>query len=463
MGPQSDTIFALSTPPGVGALALLRISGPRVRDVLAALTSPPFGKEEKNFKPRYATLAPLYEPACGDMIDQALVTFFPGPHSFTGEDVAELSLHGGRAVVRGAMDALSALPFCRLAEPGEFTRRAFLNHKLDLTEAEAVADLIHAETTLQRRQALAQMGGKLKDFYDQLRDELIHITAYLEAHLDFPDEDLPPTLFPAMRPRMAALVTKIAQHLDDGHRGERVRDGVNVVILGAPNAGKSSLINLLAARDVALVSDIPGTTRDMIDVHLDLSGAAVTLTDTAGLRDMPDDIDVDGHARIEAEGIARARARAAAAPLKIVMIDASAGAVPPPDILDYLDDQALVVLNKIDAAPDITAQTLQILGYPVIPLSVRTGAGVDTLIATLTARVMDILGHGEDGVLPTRARHRAALEEAVQALTTAQDLTAPELMAEECRRAVAALSRLTGRVDVDDILDVIFHDFCIGK
>lgn len=453
---SNDTIFALSTPPGVAALALVRISGPDVARVLAILAP-----QTQKFPPRVARLATLIDPATQDVIDRALVTFFPAPHSFTGEDVAELSLHGGRAVVQAILGALSALPDCRLAEPGEFTRRAFLNHKLDLTEAEGIADLIHAETTLQRRQALSQMGGALKDFYDGVRDELIHIAAYLEAHLDFPDEDLPPTLLPQMRPKMTALAAKIEKHLNDGQRGERVRDGINIVILGAPNAGKSSLLNFLARRDVALVSDIPGTTRDLIDVHLDLAGAAVTITDTAGLRDV-DTRDDPGHGQIEAEGIARARARAAAAPLKIIMVDA--GAPVPPDILVQIGADTIVVLNKIDTVSGGPPLPQHLSGQDVIPVSVRTGDGMDVLIATLTTRVMDLLqSGGDDGVIPTRARHRAALNDALAALSAAEKLDAPELIAEELRGAITALGRLTGRVDVDDILDIIFHDFCIGK
>jgi tRNA modification GTPase len=347
------TIFALATPPGVGALAVVRVSGPAVPDTITALTGavPP--------PARVATLVTL-KTSDNTVLDQALLTYFPAPASFTGEDVVELCLHGGRAVVGGVLNALGAHPGLRLAEPGEFTKRAFLNHKLDLTEAEAIADLIHAETAIQRAQALHQLSGSLKKLYDGWRDALIHAAAYIEAHLDFADEDIPDDVIDRVRPRLDALVHDIAAHLNDQGRGETLRDGVRVVIVGAPNAGKSSLLNALARRDVAIVSNIPGTTRDTIDVHLDLNGYPVILTDTAGLRDVSHDAASDPHAAIEQLGIDRARARARTADIKIALFD---GTVPvDPATTAQIDDTTVVVVNKTDLIgpgggtfPDLTA------------------------------------------------------------------------------------------------------------
>lgn len=449
---NNPTIYALATPPGVGALAIIRLSGPGTKAALSALAG-----QQKVFTPRFATLACLTDPASGVTLDQALITFFEGPYSFTGEDVAELSLHGGRAVVQGVLSALAALPDLRLAEPGEFTRRAFLNHKLDLTEAEAVADLIHAETALQRTQALAQLGGSLKDLYDRWRDDLIHAAAYIEAHLDFPDEDLPDTLMDHVWPKLTELTRAIARHLDDKGRGEIIRDGFNVVILGAPNVGKSSLLNTLARREAAIVSPVAGTTRDLIDIHLDLDGYPVTLTDTAGLR--PDELSSHGQDQVEVIGIARALDRARHAHLKIVMFDA--GSLPnlDPYALNQIDETALVVLNKIDTSDDYPQV---IKDQPVIPVSIQNGTGIDGLIDALKSRMVDLFGVYE-GVTLTRARHRAALTDCHVALVQAQQVYAPELVAEELRGAIASLSRLTGRIDVENLLDVIFHDFCIGK
>lgn len=448
----ADTIFALATPPGVSALAMIRLSGPGVLAALAALAP-----QEQMFKPRYATLATLTDPATNQKLDHALVTFFQGPHSFTGEDVAELSLHGGRAVVAGVMATLAALPNLRPAEPGEFTRRAFLNHKLDLTEAEAVADLIHAETTLQRAQALAQLGGSLKTLYDRWRDLAIHTAAYIAAHLDFPDEDLPTDLIDRIRPDLATLITEIAAHLDDGRVGEIVRDGARVVILGAPNVGKSSLLNALARREAAIVSPHAGTTRDTIDVHLDIQGFPVTLTDTAGLR--LGALGTEAQDQIEAIGIARALDRAKGADLKIALFDAAALPALDPETRAYLDAQTIVVASKID---QVSSFPPVVDGHDVIGVSTQTGQGIEALLTRIRAHLYDNFAHA-DGAVITRARHRAALADAHAALVRAGVTSAPELVAEELRVATDALSRLSGRIDVEDLLDVIFRDFCIGK
>ncbi|MBB6254869.1 tRNA uridine-5-carboxymethylaminomethyl(34) synthesis GTPase MnmE [Nitrospirillum iridis] len=440
-----DTIFALASAPGRGGLQVIRLSGPAAGTTLASLTGRPLPPA------RRAMLARL-RGADGEVFDQALVLWFPGPDSFTGEDVAELHLHGGRAVLAAATDALTAQGL-RLAEPGEFSRRAFEAGKLDLTEAEAIADLVDAETAAQRRQALRQMEGALGALYDGWRHRLVRALAHLEADIDFPDEDLPQGVAPAVVPVLTGLIDEIGAHLADGHRGERLRDGFSIAILGAPNAGKSSLLNALARRDAAIVSATAGTTRDVIEVHLDLGGFPVLLADTAGLRDAADEI--------EREGIRRALARAEKADLKLLVLDCStwnidAGA---DATLALADGDSLVVLNKRDLCAQVPER---VAGHPAIAVSATTGDGLAALLAALERTVADRLAPGAAPSL-TRARHRQALEECRASLVRALGAGMPELAAEDARLAARALGRITGRVDVEDLLDVIFRDFCIGK
>jgi len=390
------------------------------------------------------------DPDSGDELDDGLALWFPGPHSVTGEDVAELHLHGSRAVLAAVMAALSRQGL-RLAEPGEFTRRAFLNAKLDLTQAEAVADLAAAETEAQRRQALRQLDGALGAVYRGWSERLLRLLAYLEAAIDFPDEDLPPEIEAEVAEGTAGLAAEIAGHLADGHRGERLRDGIAVAIVGPPNAGKSSLLNQLARREAAITSPIAGTTRDIIEVAIDLAGYPVVLADTAGLRDSAD--------VIEQEGLRRALNRAEEAELRLFVFDATqpddaGGAVawPGPD--------TLLVANKIDlAAHRDGTPAVGISG--AIPVSALTGAGLPALIAALASRIAETY----DAAAPvlTRARHREALETALAALQRSLDVGLPELRAEDLRLAWRSLGRITGRVDVEDLLDVIFRDFCLGK
>jgi tRNA modification GTPase len=437
----SGTIFALATPPGKGGVAVLRLSGSDASAALQALTGASLPT------PRRATLHRLRDPQSGDTIDQALVLWFPAPASFTGEDVVELHVHGGRAVATALSEALSRLPGCRPAEPGEFSRRAFENGKLDLTEAEAIADLVAAETAAQRRQALRQLDGELGTLYETWRGKLLRALAHLEAEIDFSDEELPEGMAAAVLPVLGELYAAITAHLDDAGRGERLREGAQIAIVGPPNAGKSSLLNLLAKRDVAIVSAQAGTTRDVIEVHLDLGGWPVTLADTAGLRETADEI--------EREGVRRAEQRARGADLRLVVLDAAAAETPA--ILQKLIGPGdIVVLNKIDLAPaaKIPAEALA--------LSVRTGTGVAELLALLQQRVAALLDGG--GMPLTRQRHRLALEECLAALKRAQAQKAlPELLAEDVRLAARALGRITGRVDVEDMLDIVFREFCIGK
>jgi len=444
---DEDTIFALATAPGRAGIAVLRISGPSAGTALSMLAG-------EVPSPRLARRARFRMPANGEIIDDGLALFFPGPRSFTGEDVAELHVHGSRAVVAALMAALGGLPRLRLAEPGEFTRRAFENGKLDLTAAEGLADLIAAETAAQRRQALRQLSGELGDLYEAWRGRLLHSLAYVEAEIDFPEEGLPGEIADRVRGEVLQLRHEISIHLADDRRGERLRDGVSVTIIGPPNAGKSSLLNALARRDVAITSAIAGTTRDVIEVGLDLGGYPVIMADTAGLRESGD--------VVEAEGVRRARARAASADLRLVVVDSTrpdeAGALG-----DLLGEGTIVIANKIDLGPDDGAAWADGLGAGrALRLSVATGEGMDELLDHLGQAIAARFITGNAPVI-TRARHRQALQECRDALGRFVAAPLPELAAEDLRAATRALGRITGRVDVEDMLDIIFREFCIGK
>ena len=380
-----------------------------------------------------------------------LVLPFAAPASFTGEDVVEYHLHGSPAAIRMLLKALSHQPRHRLAEPGEFTRRGFVNGKMDLTGAEAIADLINAETELQQAQALAQMGGALSKLYDGWAHDLTRALAHLEADLDFPDEDLPDGVAADVLPALSRLETALAAHLDDNRRGEILRDGVQIAVIGAPNAGKSSLVNALAQRDVAIVSEHAGTTRDVIEVNLNLGGYPVLIADTAGLR--PDQLSPDVQGSIEGEGIRRALERAQNADLKILLFDAAALPALDPHTHALVDEKSIVVFNKSDRA----AQKIDGLA-----VSAMLGQGLDRLISEIIRRIDAVIGQRETPSL-TRHRHRAALQDCLSCLNRAMQAGSPELMAEDVRLAVRALGRVTGRVDVEDLLDIIFRDFCIGK
>jgi tRNA modification GTPase len=443
---KADTIFALASAPGRAGVAVMRLSGPEAGPALARLAGvlPP---------PRRAARRRFADPQTGEAIDDGLVLFFPAPNSFTGEDVAELHIHGSRAVIAALLEALAAMPGLRLAERGEFTRRAFEHGKLDLTAAEGLADLVAAETAAQRRQALRQLEGALGRLYEDWRTRLLRALAHLEAAIDFPEEGLPEGLSEEVGKSAAGLRAEIARHLADGHRGERLRDGVAVAIIGPPNAGKSSLMNALARRDVAITSATAGTTRDVIEVALDLAGYPVVLADTAGLRDAGDSI--------EEEGVRRARARAAAADLRLLVLDATEPVPAFPRGL--VDGDTIVILNKVDLRPDARAEEADRLGGgPALRLSVLTGTGMSELLARLQKEVAARYALGEAPLL-TRARHRAALEACVAALDRFVAQPALELAAEDLRLATQAVGRITGRVDIEDILDVIFREFCIGK
>lgn len=440
-----ETIFALSTAPGRAGIAIVRASGPDSFNAMKALT----GKE---LKPNMATFCKIFDPVSRETIDQAVALYFKAPHSYTGEDLAEYHVHGGRAVIESLLDALSKQKNHRMALPGEFTRRAFENNKLDLTEAEAVADLINAETQAQKHQALSQLGGQLSLLYAGWSDRLKKSLAYIEADIEFPDEDLPDGIENEIKPGVRALLSDISEHLNDNRRGERLRDGIHVVIIGAPNAGKSSLINALAQRDVAIVSDVAGTTRDLIEVPMDLGGYPVVFVDTAGLR--PEHIGASGHDKIENEGMKRALERARNADLRVLVFDGSLGDADA-ETLQLLDENAIVVINKADQKVN-----LQLAG--AIEISAASGQGMQEFLDTLLRKVKNLLGASDTPSL-TRQRHRHALEECENFLMRSLEAALPELIAEDMRLAIRALGKISGKVDVEDLLDVVFRDFCIGK
>jgi tRNA modification GTPase len=458
-----STIFALSSGRPPAAIAVVRISGPRARLALERLTG-------RVPQPRQATLLRVHESASGEVIDEALALWFPAPASETGEDVAELQLHGGHAVIAGVLRALSTVEDCRMAEPGEFTRRAFENGKLDLTAVEGLGDLIAAETAAQRRQAFRQLKGLIGDRAEAWRQRLIEALALVEARIDFSDEaDVPEELITPAAKIARSLRDEITDALSDGGRGERLRDGLVVAIAGPPNAGKSTLFNRLARREAAIVSPFAGTTRDVIEVHLELDGYPVTVLDTAGIRDSAEPV--------EQEGVRRARARAAQADLVLWVTDVSAEGRAPAELPQLKSDAPQwLVENKIDLLEESASKRsiAGSCGHPkrdefefVFSVSAVCGEGLNVLFGALAEFARDSFAAGEAAVV-TRARHRHALEETAAALDRAVAESAAqspreELIAEELRHAAWALGRLTGRVDVEDVLDKIFREFCIGK
>ncbi|MEJ0027790.1 MAG: tRNA uridine-5-carboxymethylaminomethyl(34) synthesis GTPase MnmE [Rhizomicrobium sp.] len=436
---MSGTIYALSSAPGRAGVAVVRVSGPAARAVAERLCGalPP---------PRRAVLRTL-TASDGAAIDAALVQWFPGPASFTGEDVVEFHVHGGRAVVERLSAEISTVPGTRPAEPGAFTRRAVENGKLDLTQAEALIDLIDAETESQRRQALGQYGGALGEIYEGWRERLVRALAWAEAAIDFATEELPDDMNAQVRRQVHDIAEEIRLHLADDRRGEIVRDGLFLTVIGPPNAGKSSLINALAKRDVAIVAETAGTTRDVIEVRLDIGGFLVLVADTAGLRETAD--------AVESEGVRRALTRAGQSDLVLLLLDGSqeepwAGL--PEGTVASAD---LVAWNKADLPAPRRRDGLHI--------SLKTGQGVDNLLNEIEKIVSSRLDHAAEAPVVTRSRHRDALGEGLAALQRALRADDVELFAEDLRLAVRAIGRITGKVDVEDLLDVVFRDFCIGK
>ena len=442
-----ETIYALASAQGRAGVAVIRVSGPQALHSFEKLCGIQKPVRRKSY---YCTFK---NPASGAVIDKGMAVFFEKPASYTGEDVAEYYLHGSHAIIQEFYSVLDSQPNHRMAEPGEFTRRAFENDKMDLTEAEAVADLINAQTQLQKSQALKQLDGSLKSLYEGWSERLKKSLAYIEADLEFPDEDDADGVTREVIPVLDTLIEDIREHLDDNNRGELLRDGVHIVIIGAPNAGKSSLLNVLAKRDVAIVSDIAGTTRDILEVSLDLNGYPVILSDTAGLRQ--DELGSGDQDSIESEGIRRALRKAEDADLKILLYDGMRQD-PDPYTLSMIDENAIAVVSKAD-------QKI-IFDYPapLLKISSKTGLGINSLLNAIETKIRDIIGSREAPSL-TRHRHRRALQECLTCLIRSKDADLLELMAEDVRLAIRALGQITGRVDVEDLLDVIFRDFCIGK
>lgn len=442
-----ETVFALSTGAGRSALAVIRLSGP---DVELALTR--LGLKDLP-PPRMAALRKLYDPISGALLDEALVLRFVAPHSFTGEDMAELHVHGGLAVTQSILAALASLDICSPAEAGDFTRRAVLHGKMDLTGAEAIADLIDAEGGAQQAQALRQMNGSLRQVMEGWREALKTTLAHVEADIEFADEDLPGGLGQRALEGVPEIATAMEKHLQD-RRGVALRDGLRVALLGAPNAGKSSILNMLAGKDAAIVSARAGTTRDVIEVAMVLDGVPVTLVDTAGLREAGDDI--------EREGVRRAKVQAEAADIRLLVLS--------PDTQSprlkgaSLEDADLLICNKADLGPVPEAELRTLGEIKALSLSTTAGDGEAALLEALQELVNERAGAKEASIL-TRERHREALEEACIALQRALEIadTGLELAAEDLRLAQRALGRITGAVDIEQLLDIVFADFCIGK
>ena len=454
---DNKTIFALATPQGKSGVAVIRISGKEAANALRAL-----GIKQLP-KPRVATLSSLIAPSGGalattsdrpraqparrlsdiqQLIDKSLILWFPTPNSFTGEDCAELHIHGSRAVMESVFAVLGGLPNVRVAEAGEFARRAFENGKMDLTEAEGLADLIDAETKQQQQLALRQMNGELHRLYEGWRAKLIEAMAFIEAYIDFPDENLPPELENSFTGKIKALLSEMQRHLADNGRGQRLREGAKLVILGAPNAGKSSLLNYLAKAELAIVSPTAGTTRDAISAHLNIGGYPVNLIDTAGIHTAQNPI--------EAEGIKRALKHADEADIRLLLIDGEM----PPELSKYKDNSTCVI-TKSDLLTTNNQQPTTI--------STKTGQGIPELVATITEQLKNLMQPSESPMI-TRLRHRQCVERAEVALETLLESPAPpEIRAELLRTAAHSVASLTGRIDLEDVLDHLFSQFCIGK
>ncbi|KAI8334052.1 tRNA modification GTPase GTPBP3, mitochondrial-like protein [Blakeslea trispora] len=461
---RPQTIYALSSSPGKAGVAVIRISGKNAKECITSMTLPSQSKSITD--PRQAYFRRIRHPFSGEVLDRGLVLWFPGPNSFTGEDSVELQIHGGNAVVKSVLDALHSIPDFRMAEQGEFARRAFDNDKLDLTELEGLADLLNAETEVQRKLALRQAEGGLRIPYEQWREQIIQCMATTEAVIDFgEDENIEEGVMDEVMDQVKSLYASIASHLDDQHVGELVRNGIQVAIVGPPNAGKSTLLNRLAKREAAIVSDIPGTTRDVVEVKLNLGGYPVIVCDTAGLRESND--------LVELEGIRRARQKVALADIRICLISLEEGLALDPVVKEVIDKDTCVILNKQDVVVnqqqlDAWVETIkkETGANRVWSMSCETGQGVSVFLNEM----IDILKSKYDDsianpVLITQARHREHLEDCIAYLDTFKNMPESDIVlaAEELRQAANALGRITGKIDVENVLDVLFGQFCIGK
>ncbi|WP_319533371.1 tRNA uridine-5-carboxymethylaminomethyl(34) synthesis GTPase MnmE [uncultured Cohaesibacter sp.] len=441
-----DTIFALSSGPVPAGVAVVRISGPMAHKAMMQLI-------DSEPKPRSAALRYVTNPTNGDVIDQALVLFFPGEKSFTGEDTVEFHLHGGRAIVRAMIDLLGSFEGCRMAEAGEFSRRAFENGKFDLTEIEGLADLIHADTENQRKQAMRQASGAHRSVIDGWREVLLYGRSMIEAELDFSDEeDVPGSVSDVIWPKLEELKREIEDHLSRAGQGERLRNGMTVVLVGHPNAGKSSLLNWFAKRDVAIVTEEAGTTRDLLELHLDIAGYPVTMIDTAGLREAEN--------LVEREGIRRALEKSENADLLIELVDAGS---PEARVEIQSPVRRMVLFNKQDRIGSET-KPVESGDMTVFPVAVKTGLGMSDFYDSFVKQIKESFNGAED-VLITRKRHEGYLLECVDNVDKSLIYSdSPlEIRSEYLRQAGDALGKITGRIDVEEMLGVIFSQFCVGK
>jgi tRNA modification GTPase len=442
------TIYSLSSGPGISGIAIIRLSGPETSNVLELLTNKSLPK------PRVATLTKINKINTSELIDEGILLWFPGPESYTGEDMAEIQVHGSKAVIDAIHSSISTVENCRLAEPGEFTKLAFQNGKINLLKAESIADLISAETEIQRKQAIKIMNGKSADQFNFLREKLLKILSHVEAKIDFPDEDLPKNILKEIKKNLDEVLTSIKKILDDQKVGERIREGFKIAILGPTNAGKSSLLNHLSNRDVAIVSEIAGTTRDVIETHLNMDGYPVIVSDTAGIRESQNEI--------EKKGIKLSLNRAEEADLKLVVVDVKN--------LDFngvlkglLDQNAILVINKSDLLKGDIDPEIKKLNHVLI--SIKENLNIDELILKIKNNLKDKFITSDD-ILITRERHRQHLEQCLEHLNNFNKKNEEEdfdKAAEDLRLATRDLGMIVGKVDVEEILGSIFNDFCIGK
>ena len=442
------TIYALSSGPGTSGVAIVRISGPEASEVIKLLT-------KKNIpKPRMATLRKINNINTSELIDEGIIIWFPGPESYTGEDMAEIHIHGGKAVILAVQNEISKVKNCRLAEAGEFTKLAFQNGKINLLKAESIADLISAETEIQRLQAVKIMTGESSEKFNELREKLLKILSFVEAKIDFPEEDLPEDNLKKIKEDSLDVLNKINKILNDHKVGEIIREGFKIAIVGPTNAGKSSLLNNLSNREVAIVSEIAGTTRDVVETHLNLDGYPVIISDTAGIRDSKDEI--------EKKGIRLSLKKAVNADLKLVVVDAKSI-----DLSGFLNDllkkDAILVVNKSDLLKDKLDSKILKLNHVLI--SLKDNSNVNELISKIKNYLKDKFITEVD-ILITRERHRQHLVQCLEHLKNFLDKNYKKDFdkgAEDLRLATRHLGMIVGKVDVEEILGSIFNDFCIGK
>jgi tRNA modification GTPase len=442
------TIYALSTGPGISGIAIIRVSGNDTKKVIELLTNTVVPE------PRVATLRKISKINNSELIDEGIILWFPGPESYTGEDMAEFHIHGSKAVVNALHTSISEFENCRLAEPGEFTKLAFQNGKINLLKAESIADLISSETEIQRQQAIKIMSGKSADKFNELREKLLKILSHVEAKIDFPDEDLPKDIFKNIKKISSEVILNIKKILDDQKVGERIREGFKIAIIGPTNAGKSSLLNHLSNRDVAIVSEIAGTTRDVIETHLNIDGYPVVVSDTAGIRESKNEI--------EKKGIKLALKKAEDADLKLIIIDANN-----PNfkgvLRELMDEKAILVINKSDLLNEYLDLEIKNLEHVII--SVKNNLNLEDLIFKIKNKLKNKFISSKD-ILITRERHRYHLEQSLNYLKNFEEKNEAEdfdKAAEDLRLATRHLGMIVGKVDVEEVLGSIFNDFCIGK